>query len=93
MSDFKQGLNQSHHIANAALLSEVGGIAKRIKTARLRRKTNLQKSDYPKTQIKRGPNALCMVKCDNLSLYQMINIQCFILIMGGRELSYLHHGL
>ena len=30
---------------------EVGGIAKRIKTARLRRKTKLQKSDYPKAQI------------------------------------------
>ena len=36
MSDFKQGLNQSHHITNAALLSEGGDIAKRIKTARLR---------------------------------------------------------
>ena len=32
---------------------EVGGIANRIKTSRLRRKTNLQKSDYPKTRIKR----------------------------------------
>ena len=40
---------------------EVGGIAKRIKTARLRRKTNLQKSDYPKTQIKRYPNSFCIV--------------------------------
>ena len=30
---------------------EVGGIAKRIKTSRLRRKTKLQKSDYPKAQI------------------------------------------
>ncbi|MCI6657796.1 MAG: hypothetical protein MSH14_09785 [Bacteroidales bacterium] len=39
------------------LPSEVGGIAKRIKTARLRRKTNLQKSDYPKTRTKREPNA------------------------------------
>ena len=34
------GLNQPHHSANAALPSEGGGIAKRIKTARLRRKTN-----------------------------------------------------
>ena len=33
------GLNQPHHSANAALPSECGGIAKRIKTARLRRKT------------------------------------------------------
>ena len=33
------GLNQPHHSANAALPSEGGGIAKRIKTARLRRKT------------------------------------------------------
>ena len=33
------GLNQPHHITNADLSSEVGGIAKRIKTARLRRKT------------------------------------------------------
>ena len=32
-------MNQSHHNPNAALSSEVGGIAKRIKTARLRRKT------------------------------------------------------
>ena len=32
-------MNQPHHITNAALSSEVGGIAKRIKTARLRRKT------------------------------------------------------
>jgi len=45
-------LNHPHHITNAALASEVGGIAKRIKTARLRRKTNLQKSVYPKAQIK-----------------------------------------
>ena len=35
-----RGLNQPHHSANAALPSEGGGIAKRIKTARLRRKTN-----------------------------------------------------
>ena len=34
-----RSLNQPHHITNAALPSEVGGIAKRIKTARLRRKT------------------------------------------------------
>src|SRR5574344_60291 len=66
---------------------EVGGIAKRIKTARLRRKTNLQKSDYPKARIKRGPNALCVLECDNLYLCQVINIQCVILIIGGREIS------
>ena len=66
---------------------EVGGIAKRIKTARLRRKTNLQKSDYPKTRIKRDPNALCVLEYDNLYLYQIINIQCIILIIGGREIS------
>ncbi len=35
-----RGLNLPHHNLNAALPSEVGGIAKRIKTARLRRKTN-----------------------------------------------------
>ena len=35
------GLNQPHHTPNAALASEVGGIAKRIKTARLWRKTKL----------------------------------------------------
>ena len=34
-------LNQPHHNPNAALSSEGGGIAKRIKTARLRRKTNI----------------------------------------------------
>ena len=71
----------------ATLSYEVGGIAKRIKTARLRRKTNLQKSDYPKTRIKRDPNALCVLEYDNLYLYQIINIQCIILIIGGRELS------
>ena len=38
---------------------------KHKKTARLRRKTNLQKSDYPKTRIKRDPNALCVVEYDN----------------------------
>ncbi|MDY4142062.1 MAG: hypothetical protein SOY08_06240 [Sodaliphilus sp.] len=32
-------MNQPHHTPNAALASEVGGIAKRIKTTRLRRKT------------------------------------------------------
>ncbi|MDD7162910.1 MAG: hypothetical protein SPF86_05270 [Sodaliphilus sp.] len=32
-------LNQPNHITNAALPSEGGGIAKRIKTTRLRRKT------------------------------------------------------
>ena len=58
---------------------EVGGIAKRIKTARLRRKTNLQKSDYPK--------ALCVLECDDLYLCQIINTQCVILIIGGREVS------
>ena len=61
---------------------EVGGIAKRIKTARLRRKTNLQKSDYPKTRTKRGLNALCVLVCDNLYLCQIINIQCVILIIN-----------
>ena len=80
-------MNQPHHITNAALSSEVGGIAPRIKTARLRRKTNLQKSDYPKTRIKRDPNALCVLEYDNLYLYQIINIQCIILIIGGREIS------
>ena len=34
-----RGLNQPHHTPNAAIPSEGGGIAKRIKTARLRRKT------------------------------------------------------
>ncbi|MCI6224134.1 MAG: hypothetical protein MR656_03315 [Bacteroidales bacterium] len=82
-----RGLNQPHHITNAALPSEGGGIAKRIKTARLRRKTNLQKSDYPKTRIKRDPNALCVLEYDNLYLLQIINIQCIILIIGGREIS------
>ena len=48
---------------------EVGGIANRIKTARLRRKTNLQKSDYPKTRTKRGPNASCVVEYDNLYFF------------------------
>ena len=36
------------------------GEAKRIKTTRLRRKTNLQKSDYPKAQIKWYPNPFYM---------------------------------
>ncbi|MDD7501098.1 MAG: hypothetical protein SPK60_07400 [Sodaliphilus sp.] len=35
MSDFKLGLESATHITNAALHSEGGGIAKRIKTARL----------------------------------------------------------
>ena len=70
MSDFKYGLNQPHHITNADLSNEVGGIAKRIKTARLRRKTNLQKSDYPKAQIKRYPNPFCPRRCDELCLPQ-----------------------
>ncbi|MDD7653841.1 MAG: hypothetical protein SOY38_04990 [Sodaliphilus sp.] len=82
-----RGLNHPHHTTNAALPSEVGGIAKRIKTARLRRKTNLQKLDYPKTRIKRDPNALCVLEYDNLYLLQIINIQCIILIIGGREIS------
>ena len=34
-----RSLNQPHHTTNAALPSEGGGIAKRIKTTRLRRKT------------------------------------------------------
>ena len=72
---------------NAALPSEGDGIAKRIITARLRRKTNLQKSDYPKTRTKRGPNALCVVEYDNLYSCQIVNIQCVILIIGGREIS------
>ena len=83
-----RGLNQTHHITNAALPSEVGGIAKRIKTARLQRKTNFQKSDYPKTRIKRGPNALCVLEYDNLFLCQTTNSQCVILIIGGREILH-----
>ena len=82
-----RGLNHPHHITNAALPSEGGGIAKRIKTARLRRKTNLQKSDYPKTRIKRGPNALCVLEYDNLYLCQITNNQFIMLIIGGREIS------
>ncbi|MDD7164657.1 MAG: hypothetical protein PUH66_09090 [Bacteroidales bacterium] len=41
MSDFKPRLESAtpHHTTNAALPSEGGGIAKRIKTTRLRRKT------------------------------------------------------
>ena len=37
-----------------------------IKTTRLRRKTKLQKSDYPKTQIKKYPNPFCPRRCDGL---------------------------
>ena len=55
MSDFKLVLESATPLTPPSC--EVGGIAKRIKTARLRRKTNLQKFDYPKAQIKRGPNA------------------------------------
>ncbi|MDY5965869.1 MAG: hypothetical protein SPJ38_03145 [Sodaliphilus sp.] len=41
MTDFKLWLESyPHHITNAALPSEGGGIAPRIKTTRLRRKTN-----------------------------------------------------
>ncbi|MDY5879544.1 MAG: hypothetical protein SPJ46_07830, partial [Sodaliphilus sp.] len=36
---------------------------------------------------KRDPNALCVLEYDNLYLLQMINIQCIILIIGGREIS------
>ena len=85
MSDFKPRLESTTSPTPPSY--EVGGIAKRIKTARLRRKTNLQKSDYPKTRTKRGPNALCVLECDNLYLCQIINIQCVILIIGGREIS------
>ena len=50
-------LETSSHAANHTIPPppsyEVGGIANRIKTSRLRRKPNLQKSDYPKTRIKR----------------------------------------
>ena len=49
-----RGLNQPHHNPNAALPSEVGGIAKRIKTARLRRKTTLQKSKFALDKIKKA---------------------------------------
>ena len=59
-----------------------------MKTARLRRKTNLQKSDHPKTRIKRGPNALCVLEYDNLFLCQTTNSQCVILIIGGREILH-----
>ena len=48
-------LETSFHAANHTIPPppsyEVGGIAKRIQTSRLRRKTKLQKSDYPKAQI------------------------------------------
>ncbi|MDY5381546.1 MAG: hypothetical protein SPG73_10390, partial [Sodaliphilus sp.] len=36
---------------------------------------------------KRDPNALCVLEYDNLYLLQIINIQCIILIIGGREIS------
>ncbi len=85
------GLKQKHKkqpFGDATdLAGEVGGIAKRIKTVRLRRKTNLQKSEYPKTRTKRGSNALYVLECDDLYLCQMINIQCVISIIGGREIS------
>ena len=68
-------------------LTRAHHIAPRIKTARLRRKTNLQKSDYPKTRIKRGPNALCVLEYDNLYLCQTTINQCVILIIGRREIS------
>ena len=51
------GLNLPHHITNAALSSEVGGIAKRIKTSRLRRKTKLQKSKFALDKIKKHQRA------------------------------------
>ena len=84
-------LETSFHAANHTIPTppsyEVGGIAKRIKTTRLRRKTNLQKSDYPKTRLKRGPNALCVLEYDNLYLCQITNNQCIMLIIGEREIS------
>ena len=52
-----RGLNQPPHIPNAALSSEGGGIAKRIKTARLRRKTKLQKSKFALDKIKKHQRA------------------------------------
>ena len=52
-----RGLNLPHHITNAALSSEVGGIAKRIKTSRLRRKTKLQKSKFALDKIKKHQRA------------------------------------
>ena len=65
-------LETSFHAANHTIplppSYEVGGIDKRIKTARLRRKTNLQKSEYPKTRTKRGSNALYVLECDDLYL-------------------------
>ena len=30
---------------------------------------------------------LCVLECDNLYLCQIINMQCVILIIGGREIS------
>ena len=87
MSDFKLGAWISHTTSPTPPSYEVGGIAKRIKTVRLRRKTNLQKSEYSKTRTKRGSNALYVLECDNLYLCQMINIQCVILIIGGSEIS------
>ena len=52
------------HVSNALLMVQwinTGGLKqKTLKTARLRRKTNLQKSDYPKARIKRYPNPFCM---------------------------------
>jgi len=50
-------LNQPHHHPNAALSSEGGGIAKRIKTARLRRKTKLLKSKFALDKIKKYQQA------------------------------------
>ncbi len=81
-----RGLNQPHHITNAALLRGRWHRQK-DKNRSPSRKTNLQKSDYPKTRTKRGLNALCVLECDNLYLCQIINIQCVILIIGGREIS------
>ena len=58
---FQAGAWISHTTSPTPPSYEVGGIAKKIKTTRLRRKTNLQKSDYPKTQIKRYSNSFCIV--------------------------------
>ena len=87
MSDFKQRLESAtpHHQRRPPQRGRWH--RQKDKNRSPSRKTNLQKSDYPKTRTKRDPNVLCVVECDNLYLCQITNNQCIMLIIGGREIS------
>ena len=89
---FQACLNQPLHITNAALLRGRWHRQK-DKTARLRRKTNLQKFEFVLNQTKRHPKPFDMVGTRYSRPRQTAKFQYIIIIVSGREVSHSYHNV